>query len=83
VKRDPFIYIGAAVATFLVVLLALSKPESALIPVGVMVGVLVFVAHKTSARQANRARPCQVCGRRFRGADMVEHHVNEHRVCDS
>jgi len=82
VKRDPFIYIGGAVAAFLVVLLALSKPEAALIPTAILGGVLC-VALARSDRRPNKARPCQVCGRRFRGADMVEHHVNEHRVCDS
>lgn len=83
-KRDPFLVVGLVVAASLVTLLALFDPETAPIPVGVVGGILLFVTHKASGRrQARRMQPCQQCGRRFRGADMVEHHVNEHRECAS
>ena len=79
-KRDPFVYIGTAVAVFLVVMVALWVPEGAIVPAALL-GVLLWWVTRKDYR--DRKRPCQVCAQRYRGADMVEHHVNAHRVCDS
>lgn len=79
-RRDPFAVIGVTVAMFLSVMVALFMPEKAIIP-AVLLGVLTWWVTRKEYRDA--PRPCQQCGRRFRGADMVEHHVNEHRECAS
>ena len=81
-KAGTLVTLALASSALIVVLLALWFPVSAIVPAA-MLSAWVWWSAGADRRATNLARPCQVCGRRFRGADMVEHHVNEHRVCDS
>ena len=75
---------GLVAAVALVIVLALFKPESAIVPVLVIGALFAWDVTRIqrAARRVRRPAPCAICGRRYAGADMVEHR-EMHRVCDS
>jgi len=81
-KAGTLVTLALLGSAFVVVLLALFHPVAAIVPAALL-SAWVWWSAGADRRAAHRSRPCAQCGRRFRGADMVEHHVNEHRVCDS
>lgn len=82
-KRGGQAVLGALLLSgFLVVLLALFAPVYAIIPSAILVA-WIWVSGRADRHALRKAWPCSICGKRFAGANMVEHHVSDHRECDS